>query len=181
MRARSLLVLVPVFTLFAGCSFSVGGADYGATAVKVIEGDLADEIGLGKLDATCDEVSSDAEVDDTFECTAETEDGDEIAFEATIESEKRVGVDTTNLITDDGLRRIESAAVAILENEVGDTLGDENFDCGDGPIIFDPQKQALTCELTDPGSGDLYDAEVELSDLTEDADINVTVAEEPKS
>lgn len=180
MRARSLLISVPAFALIAGCSFSFGGADYGGTAVKVIEGELADEIGLGKLEATCDEVPSDAGVDDTFDCTAETRDGDEIEFEATIEPEKRVGVNTTNLISEEGLTAIEGRAVEVLETEVGETLGEENFDCGEGPIVFNPKTDVLACELTDPSNGDLYDAEVELSDLSDDAAVSVSVAEEPK-
>jgi hypothetical protein len=177
MRARTIVAL----SVLSGCSFSFGGGSIDGKAVELIEGRLSDDIGLGELKGSCDEPPDDPRDGDEFDCTGETADGDVVRFVATVDGDDRVELNTTNLITERGLNRIEDAAVALLEEEVGQTLGLENFDCGEAPLLFDADEEVLVCELTDPVNGDLYDAEVDLSGLGEDDEVtSVVVADEPK-
>ncbi|MGZ5384523.1 MAG: hypothetical protein ACXWH0_11125, partial [Acidimicrobiia bacterium] len=53
-------ILGACLLLAAGCSVDVsvsfGGADAAATAKDLIEDDIADQAGLGPLEATCEEI-----------------------------------------------------------------------------------------------------------------------------
>lgn len=155
-----------------------GDPDYEGAAVELIESDIADRPDIGRLSASCEGATDSLEVGDEFACTAETSDGDTIEFLATVAKGDRVTVDSTNLITADGLDRIETTAVTLLETEVGQPLGTENLDCGDGPIVFDPSAEVLACELTDPETGNRFDTTIELSGLDADDALEVTVGEQ---
>ncbi len=78
LRARTLLLTLATLFVVTACSgdisFSIGGQSVDDAAVELIEGDLADQIGLGELTAACPEVP-DAEVGTEFDCTATTADG----------------------------------------------------------------------------------------------------------
>lgn len=139
-------------------SVSLGGADAATAAVQLIEEDIADQAGIGPLDAICQEIES-PEPGDTFTCTATTEDGETIRFVAIMEEGDVVDVESVNLVTADGLDLIESLAVEVLEENVGQTLGIENFECGDKGLVIEPGS-TIACLLTDPISGTLYDADV---------------------
>ena len=141
---------------------------------------MAAGIGLGKLVATCDEPPKDIGVGDAFDCRAKTREDGEIKFLATMATKDRVDVVTTNLITSQGMDKIEKVAVGIVDDKAGGSLGIENFDCGEGPMIFDPESDKLNCELTDPDNGDIYDTEVTLSDLSDGGKVSIKVADKPK-
>ena len=158
---------------------SASSADFQSTAEDLIEGDIAEESTLGDLSATCEE-PDDPEPGDVFACTATTDDGRTIEFTATVEEDDKVNVQSTNLITAEGLGTIEEVAVAALEAEIGQTLGVENFDCGSEPVVIDVPDGTLTCALTDPGNGDVYDAEVTLPSLEDVGSLTVQVATEPR-
>lgn len=148
--------------LAAGCSVDVsvsfGGADAAAAAEDLIEEDIADQAGIGPLEATCEEIDA-PQPGDTFTCTATTEDGETIRFDAVMEEDDMVDVESVNLVTADGLDLIEGLAVQALEESVGATLGAENFDCGDKGLVVEPGG-TIGCVLTDPATGTLYDATV---------------------
>ena len=163
--------------LLIACSAS--GTNFKTAAEKVINEEISKIAGLSQLEGLCDKPAN-TEVGETFKCTAETEDGETIAFIATIGKEDRVEVESTNLIIPDGLEQIEAIAVRALEQEIGQTLGAQNFDCGRKGVVIDVDKEVLTCTLTDPDSGLEYDAEVDIPDLSDPSDLTVTVADTPR-
>jgi hypothetical protein len=155
-------ILGACLLLAAGCSVDVsvsfGGDDAAAAAEDLIEDDIADQAGIGPLEATCEEIG-DPQPGDTFTCTATTEDGETIRFDAVMEEDDMVDVESVNLVTADGLDLIEGLAAQALEESVGATLGSENFDCGDRGLVVEPGG-TIGCVLTDPATGTLYDATV---------------------
>jgi hypothetical protein len=177
LRLASVGGALAALLIFGACSAS--SADFKSAAEDVIEGEIAEESTLGDLSATCEE-PDDPESGDVFACTATTEDGRTIEFTATVEDDDQVNVQSTNLITVDGLGTIEEVAVAALEEEIGQPLGVENFDCGSEPVIVDVPDGTLTCALTDPGNGDVYDAEVTLPSLDDVGSLTVQVADAPR-
>jgi hypothetical protein len=160
MRHRGILGLCVL--VLAGCSVDVsvsfGGADAAQAAVNLIEGEIADKAGIGPLTATCQEIEN-PEPGDTFTCTAATENGETIRFDAVMEEDDIVDVESVNLVTAQGLTAIEELAVQALEESVGETLGTENFDCGDGWMVVEPGG-TIPCVLTDPVGGAMYEATV---------------------
>lgn len=164
--------------MLAACSAS--SSDFKSTAEDLIEGDIAEQSALGDLSATCEKPDGDPKPGDVFACTATTADGRTIEFTSTVEEDDKVNVESTNLITVDGLASIEQVAVAALEQEIGQTLGQENFDCGSEPVIVDASPASLTCALTDPGTGDVYDAQVDLPSLDDIGSLTVQVADAPR-
>ncbi len=159
---KKLFAIGLILLLATGCSVDVsvsfGGADAAADAIALIEGELADQAGIGRLDATCQEID-DPEPGDTFTCTATTEEGETIRFNAVVEEDDMVDVESVNLVTSTGLTVIEGLAVQALEEKVGQTLGIENFDCGDRGLVVEPGG-TIACVLTDPVGGAFYDATV---------------------
>lgn len=162
-----------------GCSPS--GSDYKGAAEDLIEEEISEQAGVGELTASCDDPPEDPAVGDTFACTGTTADGAEIEFVATVAEDDKVEVVSTNLLTAENLATIEEIAVAALEQEVQVTLGVENFDCGDEPVVLEPAAGSLVCALTDPSSGDVYDATVDIPDLGDLSSLTVQVADQPRS
>lgn len=160
------------------CSAST--TNYRSAAQEVIEGEIADQAALGELKASCDEPAG-TEVGTTFPCTAQTPDGETIEVSAVIAEDDKVQVETTNLILATGLRQIEKISVAALEREVGGTLGVENFTCGDTALVIDVTSEVMTCILTDPDSGEEYDAAVDIPGLDRIEDLSVQVSDTPRS
>jgi hypothetical protein len=166
---------VGVMVALSGCSFSIGDTPEGV-AEELIEGELAEELSLGEISATC-EAPPDRDPGTTFTCTSPTDVG-EVRWLATMEDESTVNVSSVNLLDDEDVAALEEAAVRVLEAEVGIPLGVENFDCGTGPLVIGTDG-LVPCTLTDPTTGDLYDSEVEITDL-EAGDFNVSVADQPR-
>jgi hypothetical protein len=158
---------------------SASSADFKSAAEDVIEGEIAEQSALGDLSATCEE-PDDPEPGDVFACTATTEDGRTVEFTATVEEDDKVNVESTNLITVEGLGTIEEVAVAALEAEIGQPLGVENFDCGSEPMIIDVTEEFLICALTDPATGEVYDAQVDIPSLDDVGSLTVQVADAPR-
>lgn len=148
--------------LVAGCSVDVsvsfGGADAARVAIGLIEGEIADQAQMGPLDAECEAIDE-PQPGDAFRCTANTSNGETIRFEALMQKDDIVDVESVNLVTADGLAMIEALAVQTLEQNVGAPLGIENFECGDGGLVVEPGGR-IVCVLTDPVSGAIYDATV---------------------
>ena len=155
---------------------SSGDTPKGA-AEKLIEGDLATQLGLGKIAATC-ETPPDRDAGTTFTCASPTEFGT-ISWLATMADKDNINVESTNLVKADVLPDIERVAVASLEQEVGQPLGVENFHCGDKPVVLSADN-TMVCALTDPADPNVvYDATVTVTDLATGA-ITVAVSDTPR-
>jgi hypothetical protein len=180
MRRRVIVAIGVLSIVMAACSaevsFSVGGQSAEEAAVDLIEGDLADQIGLGPLDASCQDID-DLEVGDMFGCTAFVESGDVIRFVVVADAEDSIDVTSQNLILAEAVPTLEAAAVEALESGTGLSLGVENFDCGDRTVIVE-EGGDVACVLTDPSNGDRYEATVTLNSR-EPLNIDVVVAETP--
>ncbi|MFA9564364.1 MAG: hypothetical protein ACERLM_06625 [Acidimicrobiales bacterium] len=170
-------ILFVVAFVASGCSFSasVGGSPESA-AQDVIEEELAGELALGEIEAECGEPPNDDE-GSTFACTSETDRG-LIRWEATIVDEDTVNVQSLNFLVGSDVVALEGAAVVELEQVVGTTLGTENFDCGEPPLVLDSDDE-LVCALTDPANGDVYDTTVIITDTSTGA-FEFEVAPEPR-
>lgn len=153
----------------AACSFSIGDTATNG-AETLIEGELADELGLSGIEADCEVVVS-PEPGDTFTCTSDSEIG-EIEWEATVEDDDTVNVESTNLVTAEGMDLIESGAASIVTDEWGVAI--EGMECGTGPVVVNPDT-ALSCEMN--ANGEAYSATVTVLDFAE-GDINVVVPDE---
>ncbi|MGB5759143.1 MAG: hypothetical protein WBM50_19685 [Acidimicrobiales bacterium] len=168
-------LLVPLL-VGTGCSGSLdfgNGAnnEFTDAAEALIEGDLADQIGLGPLDATCD--GDDPAAGDTFECSATPDGQATIRFTATINAEgDTVGVASTNLLLADQVQQVEAFAAALIEEQTGTLIGAENFQCGETSIVVS-DGEIIDCTVTDPADGTVYDAPVTVDDL---AQLAITVS-----
>lgn len=113
----------------------------------------------------------------TFDCVATSELG-EVFWVATLAENDSVTAVTTNLVTAEGISKVEDAAVATLEQQTGSTLGGENFDCREGPVILS-EDSSMVCALTSPSSGDVFDATLTFADTTT-GKFDIVVATEPR-
>jgi hypothetical protein len=158
-----------VFALFlSACSVSgeinIGSQSPEDASEDLIEGELADLIGLGDLTANCSQPSS-GDVGARFLCTAETEDGRTIELQAVIEDDGPY-VETTNLVLAENLDPIVASVLAEIENLSGIDLADDALDCGADSLIVDVSNQAV-CALTDP-TGEVFDTIITFNGLDTD-------------
>lgn len=157
----ALVALVLGLGALAGCSATETG--FVDAAVKLIEGDLAEQAGLGPLTATCEEPAS-TDVGEVFACEAETSDGGVIEFTATIAKGDKVDVGSTNLVMGSVLPKIEAAALQLLAEQAGIELPPEALDCGTESVLLDETGE-LPCTVISPDNGDRYDATVTIVGL----------------
>ncbi|MEM9610159.1 MAG: hypothetical protein AAGA99_22250 [Actinomycetota bacterium] len=150
-RSR-LAVLLGGLLLLAACS-----GDPAVSGASVIEGEIAGQIGLGDLEASCDEPTSE-EVGSTFACTATTPDGRVIDFISEFDTEDEIFVYPTNVLADVELPLVEAEAAEVLSPEVGTTIDPSSIDCGEETVILDSEG-VMTCVLTDESNGDRYELE----------------------
>lgn len=141
-----------------------------AAGEELIEGDLAARIGLGPLEATC--FGEDLEAGDSFECSAVGGSLPPILFTATIdEDEDEVFLTTLNLLLAEQINEVEAVATQLLETQTGQTIGVDNFDCGDSTVVIAVGEQ-LDCRVTVPPDSTVYEAPVTVDDLN---DLSITV------
>jgi len=177
-QATAAIVAVAICAgWLAGCSgdlsFSIGGQSVEEAATELIEGELADQIGLGTLVASCPEVPE-PEVGTEFACTAETVDGEVIEIAGVVDREDHIDLNTTNLIARAVLGEFESAGVGVLNDQQGLALDASAIDCGDTARVFGDDT-TMVCTLTDPDTGDLFDATFTITNLDEGTfDLDVT-------
>jgi hypothetical protein len=152
------IVAAAVLTL-SGCS--IGDTPDGV-AKKLIEGELATQLGLGQVTATCDKPPN-SDVGTTFNCTS-TSDVGAIQWKATMTDAKTVSVDSTNLIRADVLPQVEAAAASALAAQVGG-LDASAVDCGTKAVVL-AADQSMLCAVTDPGDGTIHDATLTFTDVT---------------
>ncbi len=174
-RAVSSWPLAVTALVATGCSAVPGfdsstGNEFTEAAESLIEGDLAAQIGLGSLDASCG--GEDPGPGDNFECSATPEGLTAIRFTATINAEgDTVGVVSTNLLLADQVQQVETFAASLIEEQTGTLIGAESFQCGDGSVIV-ADGEALDCTVTDPADGTVYAAPVTIDNL---AELSITV------
>lgn len=174
-----MLGLVGALALTCGaCSTSAKQQDYQEGAVKLISKTLQDQIGMGKLDVTCDQPPSKA-TGSTFTCQGTTSDNRTVRFKATIQADKKVFVNTVNVLTKANLDTIEEQAAKILSDKVHQTLPATAIDCGNQPILAEAHTP-FVCALTDPESGAVYDASITLDSVETPKELDVTVAATPR-
>ncbi len=179
--SRSLIALAALTLVASGCGssssfgdmFSFGASDdepFLVAGEELIEGDLADRIGLGPLEATC--TGEDLEAGDTFDCSAVGGSLPPILFTGTIDGDAdEVMLATLNLLLVEQVNEVEAVATRLLETQTGQTIGVENFDCGDSTVIITVGEQ-LDCRVTVPPDNTVYEAPVTIDDLD---DLSITV------
>lgn len=139
-KTTLLVVAVTSFAAVGGCG--ADETDYQEAAVEVIEGDLADALGV-ELMGECDEPADDEE-GTMFACTAVLP-GDQVGeFTATV-GDDEVDVQSTNLLTPDDLVRLEAEAAEALTAQVGRTLPADALDCGDEIVAIVAAEPSTAC------------------------------------
>ena len=166
---RHVLVAIAIVAVGAGCSF---GDTPNGVAEELIEGQLAEEYGLGEIDAVC-EVPPNSDEGTTFTCTADAEIG-LTRWGAEMISEDTVQIRPLNLLNDEEIGILEEAAIV----QLGVTIDAENMDCGVGPILL-ADDLSIPCALTDPTTGDVFDATVQITDL-ETGGLEVQLSDTPR-
>lgn len=121
---------------------------------SVIEGELAEQIELGDLEADCNE-PEDLQEGETFTCTATTEDGGTIEFIGTMSSDDEFNVVTSNLLTASDVVAMREAVAVSLSDEIGVPVAADDISCPDGSVILNDD-DAVECEVTDTETGDVY-------------------------
>ena len=163
----------------SGCSGELG---FGTTSddgfleagEELIEGELADQIGLGLLDASCS--GSDLAAGDTFTCSASADGVDPIEFVGTIDEDgDEVNIASANLLLAEQVEQVEAFAASLIEESTGQTIGAENFECADTSVVVS-SGEILACRVTDPSDGTVYQAPVTVDDL-ESLSITVNVGD----
>jgi len=144
------------------------------TAGEVIEGELADLIGLGAIDGSCEEPTS-LDVGATFACTGQVAD-QTAQFVATIAEGQNVNVNTANVVLANQVGLFSTAAMQQLNEAFGQSAPDEAMDCGTASIVLSSENQ-MVCAL-DAGA-EIYDATITITDMMSGAFI-VEVAETPR-
>lgn len=139
------------------------GSSAALSGQSVIEGELAERIGLGELDASCNEPDG-LEKDETFTCTATTDDGETIEFLGTMTSEDTFDIVTTNLLIASDVVAIREEAARALAAETGVAIVPEDIECPDEVVILDDTGD-FACEITETATGDVYELTVSTGGL----------------
>jgi len=178
MKYLFVTFLLVVSACSASGEFSVGTPTVENATEDLIEDTLADQIGLGELDATCTKPASD-DVGTRFLCTATTEDGRTIELQAEVEDDGAF-VETTNVVLAEKIPEIEAVIIARVEELSGLDLADDALDCGTKSMIVDTDNQVV-CPITDP-TGDVFDTYITFKGLdTDDPTFDFNVDTETKS
>ncbi len=168
--------------ILAGCSGSVSVGDSPQkAATRLIETDIQTQLGLGTLTVSCPE--GDYKVGDEFDCSATPSSGKAVNVHVVVDEKdggKHVTLATTNAITAENAKEIAKQAAAVLSTNVGKTLPPENLDCGTTTVVVDEKAPSIVCALTDPDTGDVYDATVTLDSVANATKLDVQVAATPR-
>lgn len=164
MRSTGSSRLVKIATAFVGvlvvAACSGSAADTGEV---VIEEELAEQIGLGDLEATCNEPEGLKE-GETFTCTATTTDDQTLEFLGTMTSDDEFEVVTSNLLVASDVEAIRAEGATVLSEEIGVPISADDIECADGSIVLDDAGDFL-CAITDTSTGDVFDLTVSTGGL----------------
>ena len=150
----------------AAITLAACGGDAQQTGEVVIENQIAEQIGLGELEAMCDQ-PDEAVVGETFACTATTESGDVIQITTFFDPDDKIFVLPTNVVLGEEIPLVEEQAATVLTGEVGVTIDPSDVDCPDTSVVLDENDQFM-CEITEAATGDVYALTVTLTDLVRD-------------
>jgi hypothetical protein len=162
----SVALAVAAAILFGACSPAPEvetAVDPKLLAEQMIAGDLSSALGLGPLVGICNDPGPLA-VGSAFSCTATTEVGDVVQIDGVVNSEGRIELATSNVVSDAALPSFEREAAATLNNSVGSNFTAESVDCGVGSIVLGSDF-VLPCALMMPSSGDVFDLTLTITDL----------------
>lgn len=151
MRPR-LIAASAATILFVACS-----GDAGATAEALIETELAEQLDIGVLEATCDQ-PDDLVAGAEFSCTATNGEGATIELDARFVEDDRFEVWAVNAIPKTDLPALEADIARALGEQSGVEIPVENADCGEESVILGGG--TFTCELTDPTDDSVYEVTV---------------------
>lgn len=174
-HVRPLLGLLAIGVLLAACSGSAA-----QSGEEVIEGELAEKIDLGDLEADCNE-PDDLQEGETFTCTATTADGGTVEFLGTMSSDDEFEIVTTNLLVPSDLDVIRDAAATALSEQIGVPVAAEDITCPEGSVILD-DADSVECEVVDTATGDVYALTVSTGGLEPGVgpkDLRFQVGEQP--
>lgn len=130
---------------------------------ELIEGDLADRIGLGALEADCDGHHLDP--GDTFTCTAVSPGRRPILFVAMISADGRaVDLTTTNLLLADQVEQIETFAASLIAQDTALPIDNDHFECADNSVVVGTG-ETMDCLVTDPTDQTILAVSVTIDDL----------------
>ncbi len=170
--AASLSCMKYVILTFAlvasACSVS-GEVSIGTPTIEnatedFIEDSLAEEIGLGELTANCSKPATE-DTGTRFLCTAATEDGETIEFQALVEDDGSF-VESTNVVLAKNFPEISATLIAEVEELSGVDLEDDALDCGTKSLVVDDENQ-IVCQLTDP-IGEVFETTITFKGLDTD-------------
>ncbi len=175
-RVAALAALI--IAVATGCSGSLdffssaGDAAFLEAGEELIEGQLAEDIGLGPLTAECTGKSLGA--GDTFTCSGSPGELTPIEFIGTIDDdEETVVITSTNLLLAAQVEEVESFAAGLLQAQTTRTVSPEDFECADTSVIIS-SGDVLDCVVTDPTDGTVFEAPVTIDNL-EDLAITVNI------
>lgn len=165
--ARTAVVLF-LALVASSCSgsveFSFGSQTPADAAVELIESDgMAQRLMLDSITGAICEDPADEEDGTVFPCTA-TSGGETIEFDVTLEPEDRIFAAPTNVVAATFMGDYATAAVQALNSENGFTLPEGSMDCGTESIVLDAKRE-MTCQLTNPDEGVVYDAVLTVRDV----------------
>ena len=143
---------------FGGLALAACGGSAAESGETIIEAKLAEQIGLGDLDATCNE-PADMKEGETFTCTATTGDDRTVEFVGTMTSDDKFEIVTSNLLTADDVVTIREEGARVLSEQVGATIEPDDIACPDDIVLLDDTGD-FVCQITDTSTGDDYDLTV---------------------
>ena len=162
--------VVALAMVSAGALAACGGGSAADSGVTLIEEELAETIGLGDLEATCDEPDGLKE-DETFTCTATTDDGTVIEFLGTMTSDDEFEIVTTNLLTADDVTTIKEEGARVLSEEIQAEIVADDITCPTEAVVLDDTGE-FECEITDTSTGEVYGLTVSTGGLTPGVGVN---------
>ena len=166
-KLAGVSVLVGFALAMASCSspepFSINGDPVPTAAESLIAGDLADDLDLGELEPTCEQIE-DPQIGSDFTCTATTSDGQVIEFSGVVDAEDHLEINATNVVDAESVKT--DLLEALTEDEVAAEIQLDEIDCGEGSIVVGDEE--ITCTITPP-SGEPGSATVTFTDLASGA------------
>lgn len=147
----------------------------------MIESEVADNAGLGELEATCEE-PLDRDVGTTYGCTATTADGQTLTFVTKFTAEDEIFVQPSNLLVASEIPVLREQAAATLGPEIGVDIDPESIECPTAETIVLDENGEIECTITRPEDGVVFPLTIRLENFDFDEgfqNLFVQVGDEP--